>query len=251
MKAAADGLREVSLELGGKNAALLFEDADMDQVIEGVTRSAFFNCGQICFCTERAYVHRSRADEFISRLAEVANNIIVGDKQHNGFSIGPLISRGHRDKVVGLLDTVAEAGGEFVAGGGIPEFGDTRDAGAFVQPSVAIGLPETAKFVKEEAFGPVIHVAPFDEEGEAVALTNDTRYGLSTSIWTRDINRAHRLAPRIRVGHAWINSWQLRDLLSPLAGAGISGVGDQGGQLSLEFCSLPQTVTTRIFGDKA
>lgn len=249
MKAAADGLRDVSLELGGKNAAIVFEDAVMDRVAEGVQRSAFFNCGQICFCTERAYVHRSRFDEFVDRMGNVAKGIVVGQKDQNGFSIGPLISETHRDKVIGLLDTVRPDGGEFVAGGGVPQFNDERDNGAFVEPSIAVGLSEDARFVREEAFGPVMHVAPFDDEAEAISLANNTRYGLATSIWTESVSRAHRVAPQIRVGHAWINSWQMRDLLSPLAGAGISGVGDQGGQRSLEFCSQPQTITTRIFGD--
>ena len=249
MKVAADGMRGVSLELGGKNASLVFEDADMDKVVEGTTRSAFFNCGQICFCTERAYVHRSRYDEFLERMTEVANNIVIGDKNHDGFNIGPLVSHGHRDKVKELLDTVKEDGGEFVAGGGIPEFGDERDNGAFIQPSIAVGLPEDARFVKNEAFGPVLHVAPFDTEEEAIALANDTVYGLGTCIWTENISRAHRVAPRIRVGHAWVNSWQIRDLLSPLSGAGASGLGEEGGKLSLEFVSQPQTVTVRIFGE--
>ncbi len=248
MKAAANGLREVSLELGGKNAALIFDDAEMDRVVEGVTRSAFFNCGQICFCTERAYVHRTRYDEFVGRITDVAKGIVIGDKGHNGFNIGPLVSKGHQDKVKDLLDTVAEDGGEFAAGGGIPAFGDERDGGSFIQPSVAVGLPEDARFVKQEAFGPVLHVAPFDDEDQAIALANDTGYGLATCIWTENINRAHRVAPQVRVGHAWVNSWQIRDLLSPLAAAGASGVGDQGGRLSLEFCSQPQTVTLRLFG---
>ena len=249
MKVAANGLREVSLELGGKNAALVFSDARMEAVAEGMTRSAFFNCGQICFCTERAYVHRSRFDEYVEMMAKIANGIVIGDKNHNGFNIGPLVSHSHRDKVKSLLDTVPEHGGEFVAGGGIPSFGDERDEGAFIQPSVAIGSPEDAPFVKNEAFGPVLHVAPFDEEDEAIALANDTQYGLATCIWTENLSRAHRVAPKVRVGHAWINSWQIRDLLSPLAGASASGIGEQGGRLSLEFSSLPQTVTTRIFED--
>ena len=247
MKAAANGLRDVSLELGGKNAALVFDDARMDAVAEGMTRSAFFNCGQICFCTERAYVHRSRFDEFVEMMAEIASGTIIGERGHNGFSIGPLISQRHRDKVKALLDAVPAHGGEFVAGGGIPSFGDERDNGAFVEPAVAIGSSEDSPFVKQEAFGPVLHVAPFSDEDEAVALANDTQYGLATCIWTENLSRAHRVAPRIRVGHAWINSWQIRDLLSPLTGAKASGVGDQGGRLSLEFSSLPQTVTSRIF----
>lgn len=249
MKVAANGLREVSLELGGKNAALVFEDAKMERVAEGMTRSAFFNCGQICFCTERAYVHRSRFDEFVDRMTEIANGIVIGDRNHNGFNIGPLISRDHRAKVKSLLDAVPDHGGEFVAGGEIPTFGDERDNGAFILPSIAVGSPESSPFVKKEAFGPVLHVAPFDEEEEAIALANDTDYGLAACIWTENLNRAYRVAPEVRVGHAWINSWQIRDLLSPLTGAKASGVGDQGGKLSLEFSSLPQTVTTRIFDE--
>lgn len=249
MKSAADGLRDVALELGGKNASIVFEDAHMDRAIEGTTRSAFFNCGQICFCTERAYVHRSRFEEFVDRISATAKGIVIGDPAHNGFNIGPLISKGHRDKVRELLDSVRSEGGEFVAGGGVPVFGDARDNGAFVEPSVAIDLKETARFVKEEAFGPVLHVAPFDTEDEAIALANDTQYGLATCIWTENINRAHRVAPRIRVGHAWINSWQMRDMSSPLQGAGQSGIGQQFGRAALEFCSQPQTVTLRLFDE--
>lgn len=249
MRAAATGLRDVALELGGKNAALVFDDAHMDRTIEGITRSAFFNCGQICFCTERAYVHRSRYDEFVERAATAAKGVVIGDRHHTGFNIGPLISSGHQAKVRDLLESARAEGGEFVAGGGIPHFGDERDNGAFIEPSVAIGLPETARFVKEEAFGPVLHVAPFDDEAEAIALANDTDYGLATCLWTENINRAHRVAPKIRVGHAWINAWQMRDLLSPVQGVGKSGVGQQFGRAALEFCSQPQTVTLRLFED--
>jgi len=249
MKASADHMREVSMELGGKNAALVFDDAVMDRVAEGVTRSAFFNAGQICFCTERAYVHRSRLDEFVDRMSTIATSVVVGKPEHDGFNIGPLISKGHREKVQGLINTIADDGGEIVAGGTAPSFGDERDQGAFMSPTVAVGTSELGRFVKEEAFGPVLHVAAFDDEAEAITLANDTDYGLATSIWTENVNRAHRVAPQVRVGHAWINAWQIRDLLSPLTGAGLSGFGEQGGRLSLEFCSLPQTVTMRIFGE--
>ncbi|MGC6517255.1 MAG: aldehyde dehydrogenase family protein [Candidatus Puniceispirillaceae bacterium] len=250
MKVAANGLREVSLELGGKNPALIFEDAQMEHVLEGMRRSAFFNCGQICFCTERAYVHRSRFDEFVEKMSEVAKGIVIGEPHHNGFNIGPLISQSHRQKVTSLLETVIKEGGTFAAGGNIPQFGDERDNGAFIQPSIAVGLSEDATFVKQEVFGPVLHVAPFDEEDEVITLANDTDYGLATSIWTENMSKAHRVAPQIRAGHAWINSWQIRDLMSPLSGAGLSGIGEQGGRNSLEFSSLPQTITARIFDNE-
>ena len=250
IKVAANGLREVSLELGGKNPIIVFDDANMDPVIEGVTRSAFFNCGQICFCTERAYVHASRFDEFVDRLAQVARSIVIGEPDHQGFSIGPLISKKHQAKVSSLLDTVTRDGGRFVAGGGIPSFGDARDQGAFIEPSVAVGLAQDAQFLRNEVFGPVVHVAPFETEAEAIALANDTPFGLAASVWTSSIDRAHRVPPQIRAGHVWVNSWQFRDLISPLSGAGQSGIGEQSGRNSLEFCSLSQTVTTRVFTDE-
>ncbi len=247
MKASAPGLRDVAFELGGKNAAILFDDADMERTIEGMTRAAFFNCGQICFCTERAYVQRARYEEFLARMRDAARKIVIGQRAHQGFSIGPLISPGHRDKVLGLLATIKQDGGTIVEGGGIPDFNDARAGGSFVQPTIATGLPETARFIKSEVFGPVIHVRPFDDEDEVIALANDTSYGLATSIWTNDISRAHRVAPKIRVGHAWINAWQVRDLQSPLTGAGMSGIGEQFGRSSLEFCTQPQTITVRVF----
>ena len=247
MKSAADGLRDVAFELGGKNAALVFGDADMGRTIEGVTRSAFFNCGQICFGTERAYVHRSRYQEFLERLSSAARGIVIGAREHPGFSIGPLISRHHRDKVLDLVGSIREAGGQIVLGGGIPVFDDDRDQGAFVEPCIATGLPEDARFVRHEVFGPVLHVTPFDDEAQAIQMANDSPYGLATSIWTNDISRAHRVAPQIQVGHAWINSWQVRDLHSPITGAGLSGIGEQFGRSSLEFCTKPQTITVRVF----
>ncbi|WP_114966440.1 aldehyde dehydrogenase family protein [Alkalilacustris brevis] len=246
MRSAATGLREVALELGGKNPALVFEDADVEAAIAGTARSAFFNCGQICFCTERAYVHRSHFDAFVEGISQAARKVVIGEPAHDGFSIGPLISQGHRAKVRDLLDSVTADGGAFVAGGGVPRFGDSRDAGAFIEPSVAVGLAPEARFLREEVFGPVLHVAPFDSEDEAIALANDTEYGLASVIWTENVHRAHRVASQLRAGHVWLNAWQFRDLASPLAGAGLSGVGEQFGRSSLEFCTQPQTVTLRV-----
>lgn len=246
MRSAAVGLREVAMELGGKNAALVFDDADMDAAIEGMTRAAFFNAGQICFCTERVYVQRARYDEFLERMTAVAKGIVLGEPRHEGFSVGPLISRKHRDKVKSLIDPIKASGGTIVCGGAIPVFGDERDNGAFLLPTVATGLAADAPTMREETFGPFIHVAPFDDEEEAIALANDCDYGLGAVIWSNGLDHCLRVAPRLRVGHVWVNSWQTRDLQSPLAGAGISGIGQQFGLSSLEFCSQPLTMTIRI-----
>ena len=246
MRSAASNLREVGMELGGKNASLVFEDADMDLAIEGSTRSVFFNCGQICFCTERIFVHKSRFDEFSARLTHAGKNIVIGEQNHDGFSIGPLVSKAHREKVYSIVQTVPKEGGEFLCGGGIPEFGDARDNGAFFQPTIAIGLADNATMMQEETFGPVAHISSFDDEDEVIVRANNTRYGLAATIWTKDVGRSLSVSQQLRVGHVWVNSWQIRDLHSPLAGAGISGVGEVGGRSSLEFCSQPQTITVRV-----
>ena len=138
-----------------------------------------------------------------------------------------------------------EEGATIVAGGGVPEFGDQRDGGCYVEPTILTGLPETARCVKEEIFGPVCHIAPFDSEEEAVALANDTRYGLAASVWTSDLKRAHRVAQRMNAGITWVNCWFLRDLRTPFGGVGLSGIGREGGVHSLNFYSELNNICIR------
>ncbi|WP_207933188.1 2-hydroxymuconic semialdehyde dehydrogenase [Actinomadura sp. GC306] len=237
MRNAADHVTPLSFELGGKNPALVFADADLDAAVDGTVRSTFTHSGQICLCTERVYVERPVFEEFTARLAERANAL-------GGY--GPMISAGHRDKVLSYYRLAREEGAEVVAGGGAPEFGDARDNGFYVQPTVITGLPETARTVKEEIFGPVCHVAPFDTEDEALSLANDSAYGLASTLWTRDLSRAHRVAPRIETGIVWVNCWNLRDLRTPFGGVKASGIGREGGEYSLDFFSEPVNVCVQI-----
>ncbi|MFD4374867.1 2-hydroxymuconic semialdehyde dehydrogenase [Streptomyces sp. NPDC058486] len=236
MRAAADRLAPVSFELGGKNAGLVFADADLERAVEGTLRSAFTHSGQVCLCTERVYVERPVFEAFAGALA-------AGAKEAAGY--GPMISAAHRDKVLGHLARAA-ADGEVLAGGGVPSFGDARDGGFWVEPTVLAGLLEDHPAVREEIFGPVVHLAPFDTEEEALALANAGPYGLAATVWTGDVSRAHRVAPALDVGIAWVNTWNLRDLRTPFGGVKASGIGREGGDHSLDFFSEPMNVCVKL-----
>ena len=245
MRVAAAGVKPVSFELGGKNAAIVFADCDFDEAIAGTVRSVFSNCGQVCLCTERVYVERSIFERFVAALADKARALKVGDP-HSGADMGPLISHQHRDKVLGYYRLAREEGATVVTGGGTPSFDSALDGGAFVEPTVLTGLPETARCVQEEIFGPVCHIAPFDSEEEAIEAANNTRYGLAAAIWTNDIRRGHRVAAQMETGIVWVNDWFLRDLRTPFGGAKLSGIGREGGEHSLNFYSEPTNICIKV-----
>ena len=235
MQSAAVGLRQVSMECGGKNAGIVFADCDMDKAIEGTMRSVFANCGQVCLGTERLYVERPIFEEFVARLKAGAESLKLGPSEDPATNLGPLISAEHQRKVLSYYQIAKDEGATVVTGGGVPEMPEALKGGAWVEPTIFTGLPETARVVKEEIFGPVCHIAPFDSEEQAIAMANDTKYGLATAIWTEDVGRAHRVARQIDVGIAWVNSWFLRDLRTSFGGSKQSGIGREGGLHSLEF----------------
>jgi len=246
MRAAADNVKALSFELGGKNAAIIFDDADLDAAIDGTVRSVFSNCGQVCLCSERVYVHESLFDAFVDRLKNRAEALRMHWPQDDDTEIGPLVSQGHREKVLSYYELAGEEGADIVTGGGIPEFGDERDNGAWVQPTILTGLPEDARCVKEEIFGPVCHVAPFSTEEQAIAMANDSEYGLAAAIWTTNLARAHRVARQVEAGIVWVNTWYLRDLRTPFGGVKLSGIGREGGFHSLNFYSEPTNVCIKL-----
>jgi aminomuconate-semialdehyde/2-hydroxymuconate-6-semialdehyde dehydrogenase len=246
MKAAADGARPVSLEMGGKNAAIVFADCDFDAAIEGVMRSCFQNTGQVCLGTERVYVERPLFDRFVAALKQKAESMKIGAPFEAGVAMGPLISQEHRRKVLSYYEKAVAEGATVVTGGGVPAMPGDLAEGAWVQPTIWTGLPETAAVVREEIFGPCCHIRPFDSEDEVVALANDTPYGLSSSIWTTNLPRAHRVASAVEAGIVWVNSWFLRDLRTAFGGMKQSGIGREGGVHSLEFYTELKNVCIKL-----
>jgi aminomuconate-semialdehyde/2-hydroxymuconate-6-semialdehyde dehydrogenase len=246
MKTVAPSVKPVSFELGGKNAAIVFADCEFDAAVHGIAEAAFLNTGQVCLCAERVYVERGIFSAFVDALKRKAESLIPGWPTDAHTTLGPLISGQHRDKVLSYYRLAGEEGATAVTGGGVPTFGDARDHGFYIQPTIYTGLAESARCVKEEIFGPVCHVAPFDSEEEAVALANDSRYGLAASVWTGNLKRGHRVAQRMKVGITWVNCWFLRDLRTPFGGAGLSGIGREGGMHSLNFYSELNNVCIRL-----
>ncbi|MCA8157931.1 2-hydroxymuconic semialdehyde dehydrogenase, partial [Burkholderia contaminans] len=174
MHAAAEGVKPVSFELGGKNAAIIFADCDFDKTVEGMTRAAFLNSGQVCLCSERIFVERTIYDRFVKALAERAKAIKLGAPTDETTGMGPVISAAHRDKVLSYYALAREEGAEFIVGGGIPRFGNPLDGGFWVEPTLIAGLADDARCVTEEIFGPVGHISPFDSEAEVIRRANAT-----------------------------------------------------------------------------
>jgi aminomuconate-semialdehyde/2-hydroxymuconate-6-semialdehyde dehydrogenase len=246
MKAAADGARPVSLEMGGKNAAIVFADCDFDAAIEGTLRSCFANCGQVCLGTERVYVERPIFEKFVAALKKGAEAMKIGVPSDPATGMGPLISKEHQAKVLSYYRKAVEQGATVVTGGGVPAMPGALAGGAWIEPTIWTGLADDAAVCREEIFGPCCHVAPFDTEEEVVGRANDNIYGLATAIWTGNLARAHRVAGQIEVGIAWVNSWFLRDLRTPFGGAKQSGIGREGGVHSLEFYTELRNVCIKL-----
>ncbi len=234
MKAASVGLRDISLECGGKNPAIVFADCDLDKAVAGTMRSVFVNCGQVCLATERVYVERPVFDEFVAKLADAARKIKLGTPDDADANMGCLISKEHQEKVLGYYDLAVQEGATVVLGGGVPDM-PGLEAGAWVEPTIWTGLPDDARVITEEVFGPCCHIRPFDSEEEVVALANNTHYGLGAAVWTENASRAIRVSEQLEVGLVWVNCWFLRDLRTPFGGAKQSGIGREGGVHSLEF----------------
>lgn len=246
MRAASVGLRNISLECGGKNASIVFADCDLEKAVEGTMRSAFVNCGQVCLATERVYVERPIFDKFLARLKEEVAKLKMGRPEDDKANFGPLISKKHQAKVKSYYELAIQEGAKVEIGGGVPDMGAEMNDGAWIEPTIWTGLADDSRVVREEIFGPCCHIRPFDTEEEAIALANDTKYGLAAAIWTENSSRAVRVAEQMEVGLAWVNSWFLRDLRTSFGGAKQSGIGREGGIHSLEFYTETKNICIKL-----
>lgn len=239
MRNAAATLKKVSFELGGRGASIIFDDANLDAAIETSTRAAFRNQGQICLAGSRLFVHESRYKEVVASIKEKIESIKVGDPMDPSTEMGALISREHLEKVESYIEIGKKEGNLLTGGYRIKELGD----GNFLKPALFDGLAYDSKFCQEEIFGPVLPVIPFKSEDEVIEMVNSTAYGLSTSIWTENVNRANRVASALEMGLVWVNCWFARDLRTPFGGQKSSGIGREGGAHSLDFFSETKTIS--------
>lgn len=247
LAAAAANLTPVSAELGGKSANIVFDDADLDVATDIAIKGVFAGSGQVCLAGTRLLVQRGIYDDFLALFTEKAQKLVVGDPKEAGTFMGPLIEGPHLEKVHSYVELAQSEGGEIVTGGSRLTDGAFGN-GFYYPPTVITGLTNAARTAREEIFGPVETVIPFDTEEEALATANDSPYGLAGILCTQNLDRAHRLAAQWETGMVWINCFFERDLRLPFGGEGSSGVGREGGQYSREFFTNPRAVTLRIRG---
>ena len=230
LRQAADQVLKCSMELGGNAPFIVFDDADLDAAVEGAMISKFRNNGQTCVCANRIYVQAGVYDAFAEKLAAAVAKLSIGDGLKAGTTTGPLINTDAVEKVEEHIADVLAGGGKVVTGGARHALG-----GTFFQPTVVTGVTPDMKVANEETFGPLAPLFKFDTEEEVLMMANSTQYGLSATIWTNDLKKAHRVADNVQAGVVWLNSWLVRDLRTPFGGVKASGVGREGGWEAMRF----------------
>jgi len=245
-RVAAPVFKKLSLELGGKNPNIIFDDCDYDEMLTQTMRSSFANQGQICLCGSRLLVQRGIYDRFLKDFSARTKKLVVGDPLDESTQQGAIVSQAHMEKILYHIDLAQKEGGRIVTGGHPVKLSGRCTNGWFIEPTIIEGLGAQCRTNQEEIFGPVVTAMPFDTEEEALALANSTSYGLASTVWTRDLQRAHRIGGAIKSGIVWVNCWLLRDLRTPFGGVKNSGVGREGGFEALRFFTETKNVCVKI-----
>lgn len=238
-KNAIDEFKKVSLELGGKNPSVIFDDCDYDKALNTTVRSAFTNQGEICLCGSRIYVQESLETKFIEDFVSKVKRLKVGDPLDTETNLGAIVSKAHFEKVLSYIDKARKLGGKILCGGNAIK---VSGKGYFIEATVIHGLDQSCEIIQDEIFGPVVTISSFKDEEEAIRYSNDSKYGLAANIWTKDINRIKRVSDALNFGIVWVNTWMNRDLRTPFGGMKYSGVGREGGAYSRNFFSKTKNV---------
>jgi len=243
---AAPMFKKLSLELGGKNPNLIFGDCDFEKAVTTSVQSSFSNQGEICLCGSRILVERNIFEQFVGEFVKRTKALVVGDPREENTRLGALVSEAHLKRILSYINLAKEEGAVILWGGNELRVKGRCEGGYFVEPTVIVGLDEKCRTNQEEIFGPVVTIMPFDTEEEGIRYANGTPYGLSATIWTENLTRAHRVASRINSGIIWVNCWMFRDLRTPFGGMKQSGVGREGGWEALKFFTEAKNVCIKL-----
>ena len=245
-RTAAPMFKKLSLELGGKNPNIVFADCNYEEMLQTTIRSSFSNQGEICLCGSRIFVERPMYEQFKSDFTERVSKLKVGDPLEPKTDVGAIVSRQHFDKIMSYIDLAKEEGGTILTGGKQVHLSGRCADGWFIEPTIIENLPFDCRTNQEEIFGPVVTIMPFDTEEEVLGHANSVRYGLSSTIWTENLSRAHRVAAQIESGIVWVNCWLLRDLRTPFGGVKDSGLGREGGFEALKFFTEEKNICIKL-----
>jgi len=237
--------KKLSLEMGGKNACVVFDSVDIDKIVPTVVRSCFANQGEICLCTSRLFVQKKIFDEFTTKFSLAANALTVGAPQ-DAVDLGAVVSEQHYRKITGYIDVARNIGATFLCGQRPLHLPDANKGGYFVQPTAVTNISDDCRLMQEEIFGPVVCIVPFETEDEAIARANNVVYGLSASLWSKDVNQVHRVAQKLQAGTVWCNCWLVRELNMPFGGTKASGIGRESAKDSIEFFTEKKTICIKL-----
>ena len=243
---AAPVFKKLSLELGGKNPNIIFADCDYDEMLETTSRSSFANQGQICLCGSRIFVEKPLYENFCSDFATKVGSLRIGDPLEAETDVGAVVSQPHMEKILHYIDLAKEEGGQILTGGNQVKVEGRCENGYFIEPTIIENLSHDCRTNQEEIFGPVVSVMPFESEEEVLGYANSVRYGLSATVWTENLSRAHRVAEKLESGIVWVNTWLLRDLRTPFGGVKDSGMGREGGFEALRFFTEEKNVCVKV-----